>query len=60
MVMIMQELCKSVCQWCGKQGKIAYTENGHMPNQTPFVAGKCNCHPSGKSDMPHSPRWEKQ
>jgi hypothetical protein len=55
----MPTLYKSVCQWCGKQGKIAYGEQGSTPNQTPSVPGKCSCHPSGKPDMPHSPKWEK-
>lgn len=55
----MREFCKSICQWCGKTGRIAYTENGHMPNQMPTVHGICNCHPTGKPNMPHSPKWEK-
>ncbi len=52
-------LYRSICQWCGKQGKTAYSEHGGIPNQTPFVQGICQCHPSGMPNMPHSPRWEK-
>lgn len=52
-------LYRSICQWCGKQGKAAYSEHGRIPNQTPSVPGKCQCHPSGMPDMPHSPHWEK-
>lgn len=52
-------LYRSICQWCGKQGKTAYSEHGRIPNQTPFVQGICQCHPSGMPNMPHSPRWEK-
>ena len=56
----MQELYKVVCQWCGKQGRTSYgTPTGGSPNSNPYIPGTCPCHPSGKANMPHSPRWEK-
>lgn len=55
----MEKLYKSICRWCGRQGKTAYSSLGRIPNQTPFVEGTCQCHPSGRTNMPHSPRWEK-
>ncbi len=45
------------CQWCGKTGASAQSSNG-APRQTPKVPGKCQSHPSGKPNMPHSPQWE--
>ena len=54
----MEYLCKSVCRWCGRQGKTAYSIQQRLPNQPPFVAGVCKCHPSGRPNMPHSPQWE--
>lgn len=52
---------KPVCQWCGKVGNsYSYgTPTGGTPNMTPIVPGNCKCHPSGKPNMPHAPRWEK-
>ncbi len=50
---------KSVCQHCGAIGSRASTANGNTPNIQASVPGACKCHPSGKPNMPHSPKWEK-
>lgn len=57
----MADLYKSVCQWCGRTGSIAYgTPTGGTPTQTPTVGNPpCKCHPSGNPNMPHAPKWEK-
>ena len=48
------------CQYCGKTGVARFgSSNGGAPVATPVVPGKCQCHPSGKPNMPHSPRWER-
>ena len=48
------------CQYCGKSGAVRIgSSSGAAPTATPIVAGKCPCHPSGKPNMPHSPKWEK-
>ena len=49
-----------VCQWCGRSGSALSVGNDKMPTYTPKVLGKCPSHPSGKSNMPHGPRWEKR
>lgn len=57
----MADLYQAACQWCGKRGGTASgTPNGGLPYSTPSVPGKCPCHPSGKENMPHSPKWERR
>ena len=48
----------AVCRYCGKRGTIiSATIQGVFPALQPIVNGSCPSHPSGKKNMPHSPKW---
>lgn len=49
---------KAVCRYCGAVGTLISRPVNKTPSNTPRVPGKCKAHPSGKPNMPHSPRWE--
>lgn len=53
-VNMAQVKMKSVCQWCGRVGRMGTYSTTNF-NQTPSVPGKCPSSPNGQ----HAPRWEK-
>ncbi len=57
----MTQYYKSVCQWCGRVGShMPASPSGGTPNCAPSVSGSCPSHPTGKPNMPHAPKWEKE
>ena len=52
---------RAVCQDCGALGGISNHVSGIKtdgpPAMKPLIAGYCNAHPSGKSNMPHRGEW---
>ncbi len=51
---------QSVCFWCKARGTFGENPGTNKePSFPPVINGYCKCHPSGKPNMPHTPRWEK-
>jgi len=57
----MTQYYKAVCQWCGRIGShMPASPSGRTPNCASSVSGTCPSHPTGKPNMPHAPKWEKE